>query len=166
MNISSDSAASDTTWQMLPVRARRAFVLGDIGAAVPLLGIGFGIAAAVTGVAPASAAALAGGVLGTFVGMVTGRHRHRHTRWRLDADGLAVARGRWWQRETCVPGVRVQHLDLRHGPLERRWRLATLVVHTAGTRLSAVTLAGLDAAEAERLRDALARPPEADGDAL
>ena len=72
---------------------------------------------------------------------------------------------RLWQRETRVPASRVQHLDLRHGPLERRWRLATLVVHTAGSRFSSVTVTGLDADDAERLRDRLARQLDNDDDA-
>ncbi len=70
-----------------------------------------------------------------------GGKRHATPRWRLDDDGLAVRRGRLWRSETRVPASRVQHLDLKHGPLERRRALATLVVHTAGTRNSAVTVA-------------------------
>ena len=68
-----------------------------------------------------------------------GGKQYRYTFWKLDADGLAIRRGRLWQRETRVPATRVQHLDLKRGPLQRQRRLATLVVHTAGTRHSAVT---------------------------
>jgi membrane protein YdbS with pleckstrin-like domain len=49
----------------------------------------------------------------------------------------------------------VQHLDIERGPIERRFGLATLVVHTAGTRLNAVRQPGFDEAAATRLRDAL-----------
>ena len=66
-------------------------------------------------------------------------------------------RGRIFFRETRVPASRVQHLDLKHGPLERRWKLATLVIHTAGSKMSAVSVTGLDAEDAEALRDRLAR---------
>ena len=59
-----------------------------------------------------------------------------------------------------MPQSRVQHLDLRRGPLQRRLDLSTLVIHTAGTRHSAVTVSGLDAGDAERLRDTLARQVE------
>ena len=83
-----------------------------------------------------------------------------------DGDGFALARGHWWRLETRVPASRVQHLDLKHGPLERRWRLATLVIHTAGSKMSAVSVSGLDAADAERLRDRLARQLDHDDDAL
>ena len=55
-----------------------------------------------------------------------------------------------------MPASRVQHVDLKHGPLERRFKLATLVVHTAAVHLSGITVRGLDDADAQRLRDALA----------
>lgn len=83
--------------------------------------------------------------------------RYRYTFWMLDEDGFAVRRGRLWQWETRVPTSRVQHLDLKRGPLERAHRLASLVLHTAGTRLSAVSISGLDDADAERLRDHFSR---------
>ena len=51
----------------------------------------------------------------------------------------------------------MQHLDLKRGPLERSHRLASLVLHTAGTRLSAVSISGLDDADAERLREHFSR---------
>ena len=38
----------------------------------------------------------------------------------------------------------------------KKARLATLVVHTAGTRLNAVSVSGLDQRDAERLRERLA----------
>lgn len=105
----------------------------------------------------AVAAAMLGGVIGA---------RLRHQRWRLDAEGLWLRQGRLWTRETRVPASRVQHVDLKHGPLERRARLATLVVHTAAAQLSGITVRGLDAADAQQLRDALARQLDDAGDAL
>ena len=91
-----------------------------------------------------------------FAVWVAGK-RYRYTFWMLDEDGFAVRRGRLWQWETRVPTSRVQHLDLKRGPLERAHRLASLVLHTAGTRLSAVSISGLDDADAERLRDHFSR---------
>jgi membrane protein YdbS with pleckstrin-like domain len=69
-----------------------------------------------------------------------------------------------WRHETQVPISRVQHLDLKRGPLERYFKLATLVIHTAGTRHSAVSVAGLDAVDAEHLRDTLGRQLDDDDD--
>ena len=48
---------------------------------------------------------------------------------------------------------------------ERTARLSTLVVHTAGTRMAAVSVSGLDAGDAEHLRERLATQVDHD-DAL
>lgn len=101
------------------------------------------------------------GAAGAWIGA-----RLRHQRWKLDQEGLWLRSGRLWWRETRVPASRVQHVDLKHGPLERRFRLATLVVHTAAVHLSGITVRGLDEADAQRLRDALARQLDDAGDAL
>ncbi|KLJ00174.1 hypothetical protein WQ56_10420 [Luteimonas sp. FCS-9] len=92
------------------------------------------------------------------------RRRWLRTRWRLDDDGLGIRRGHLWRSDVRVPGTRVQHLDIRRGPLERAFGLSTLTVHTAGTRNSAVALSGLEHAQAERLRDALAARAARDDD--
>lgn len=153
-------------WRPLPPRARRLFRITD----ALLLGLGLGFAgfllASVLDVGMVPVSGLAGIVAGIGLGLATGGHRHRRTRWLLDEEGFAVARGRWWRRETRVPATRVQHLDLKHGPLERRWRLATLVVHTAGSKFGAVSLSGLDADDAEALRARLSRQLDIDDDAL
>jgi uncharacterized protein len=83
--------------------------------------------------------------------------RYRHTYWKLDENGFSVRRGRVWQWETRVPSSRVQHLDIKRGPLERAHQLASLVLHTAGTRLNAVSISGLEDADAERLRNYFSR---------
>lgn len=158
--------AADEAWQPLPPRAQRLFALTDALVLAPMGAVGGWFLADVGEVLLPPQLALAGLVLGLIAGLLSGRHRFRHTRWRLDADGFAVARGRWWRRETLVPATRVQHLDLRHGPLERHWGLATLVIHTAGTRDNAVSLGGLEQAEAERLRESLARQPGDDDGAV
>jgi membrane protein YdbS with pleckstrin-like domain len=98
---------------------------------------------------------------GAYVGA-----RLRHQRWKLDDEGLWLRTGRMWRRETRVPASRVQHVDLKHGPLERRFRLATLVVHTAAVHLSGITVRGLDEDDAQVLRDRLARQLDDAGDAL
>lgn len=106
--------------------------------------------------------ALAGLLAGAAIGVL----RHRRIGWKLDDDGsLATRRGGVWRTDTLVPVSRVQHLDLERGPLERRLGLATLVVHTAGTRMAAVRLPLLALADAEALRTHLARQVETD-DAL
>lgn len=100
-------------------------------------------------------------LLGAYIGA-----RLRHQRWKLDAEGLWLRQGRMWWKETRVPLNRVQHVDLKHGPLERRAALATLVVHTAAVHLNGITVRGIPEADAERLRDTLARQLDDAADAL
>lgn len=82
-------------------------------------------------------------------------NRWRHTFWKLDDEALHVRRGKTWFKHICVPRSRVQHLDFERGPLERRYGLATLVVHTAGSQERAVRQSGLLLEDAEYLRDVL-----------
>lgn len=157
----------DTGWQPLPRRAKLLFLVGI----VPAFALPATIACTVLGIfiSEELGAPVGGWVLGPLAlllagafGAWLGTKQYTHTRWRVDAHGLAVRRGRFWQRETRVPATRVQHLDLKRGPLQR-WRdLATLVVHTAGTEHSAVSVPNLDLADAEHLRDRLGRQIEHD----
>lgn len=153
-------------WQPLPARAARLAALeGTFGGlfvpGAPLAAAWwfFDLPAGLWGAA-------SGLLVGALFGAWLGHRRLTRTRWRLDAQGLGLRRDLMWQTETQVPVSRVQHLDLRRGPLERRAGLATLIVHTAGTRLSVVTVSGLDDADAERLRDTLAHQLDQDADAL
>ncbi len=79
----------------------------------------------------------------------------RHLRFRVDAQGLQIRRGVLWRRVISIPTTRVQHTDVTQGPLQRRWNLATLTVHTAGTEGASIPLAGLRHEVALRLRDHL-----------
>lgn len=150
-----EEAVPDGAWQALPRRARTLFMLFGAGiglmAALPVFGLGSAI------LDDAAWAALLVALPCAAIGAWRGERSWRHTAWCLDEAGFTLRRGRFWRRETRVPQSRVQHLDLRRGPLQRRYGLSTLVIHTAGTRQSAVTISGLDADDAERLRDTLAR---------
>lgn len=149
-------------WQSLPARARLLFALPRAGFAVPIAVAGFVLASAAN--LPASLGLLLA-IPAAVAGLWIGLRQFRHVAWRLDGDGLAIRRGRMYQRETRVPATRVQHLDLKRGPWQRHRGLATLVVHTAGTRHSAVTLPHLDSEDAERLRDILGRQIDRDDEA-
>ncbi len=82
----------------------------------------------------------------------------RHARYRIrlqPVQGVVVERGVWWREQIWLPIARLQHLDVVQGPLERRWSMATLVLHTAGSHKHETRLPGLKLAEAQALRDAL-----------
>lgn len=155
-------------WQPLPPAARTvAGLVGALAWAAP----GVGLCVLASGVLPdglawrvpawlAILATMAG------LGLALGRARWRRTGWRLDARGLQVRRGLLWRSEVLVPRTRVQHLDIERGPIERRFGLATLVVHTAGTRLHALRQSGFPDADAVAIRDALLPEAGRHGDAL
>ena len=120
---------------------------------------------------PVDAAAVApppsaGAARDTGAGALLARMRCRRTTWHLDERGLHVRRGLVWRKEILVPRSRVQHLDLERGPIARRFGLATLVIHTAGTRLNALRQAGFLDEDAVALRDALLPEAERHDDAL
>ena len=100
------------------------------------------------------------------LGATFGYRRWKFTAWKLDDAGLHLRRGRAWRKEVLVPRSRVQHLDIERGPIERRYGLATLIVHTAGTRQHALRIAGLDDGDAVALRDALVPDPGHHDDVL
>ena len=83
-------------------------------------------------------------------------HR-KYRRWGYDMgdEQLRVLRGFLWRTDTIVPFNRIQHIDVAQGPLQRAYGLSTLIVHTAGTHNSIVTLPGLATADAEAMRETI-----------
>ncbi|MEV5873374.1 PH domain-containing protein [Streptomyces sp. NPDC052101] len=84
----------------------------------------------------------------------------RSWRYAERADDLLISRGVLWREETVVPYGRMQLVEVTSGPIERRFGLATVQLHTAAAATDA-TIPGLDPAEAERLRDRLTELGEA-----
>jgi len=79
-------------------------------------------------------------------------------------DGVLIRSGVWWRGELFVPRARIQHTEIQQGPLDRRWGMASVSIHTAGTSLESIKLPGLPRPVAEALRDALLdRKAHADG---
>ena len=68
---------------------------------------------------------------------------------------LQSVRGWMFHIDTIVPFVRVQHLDVTRGPLDKMFGTASLVVHTAGTHNSIVTVHGLAPDRAAEIRDVI-----------
>ena len=75
-------------------------------------------------------------------------------------DDLLVRRGVLLRRTSVVPYGRMQYVDVTAGPLDRRYGLSTVTLHTAAAATDA-TIPGLRTAEAVRLRDRLAALGEA-----
>jgi membrane protein YdbS with pleckstrin-like domain len=95
-------------------------------------------------------------VIWTAIGVIWWpRWQHKRWSYRLGSRLLELRYGVIWQVSVAIPLSRLQHVDLHRGPLERRWGLASLEMHTAGTRDASHTVPGLDVATASTLRDQL-----------
>ncbi len=105
-------------------------------------------------------AAMLGGVgagaVGAAIAVLLPPARYRAWRFRLREGDLVVRRGVLWRTVSVVPHARIQHVDTRHGPLERRLGLSRVIVHTAGSTGASVEVPGLSLEEAEALRERLA----------
>lgn len=75
----------------------------------------------------------------------------RHWSFEVGEKSLELSHGVLFREHGIIPWSRVQHVDVKHGPLDRRFGLAQLKVHTASAASDA-ELPGLDKDEAERLR--------------
>ena len=69
-------------------------------------------------------------------------------------DDLYVKHGALFRELVAVPYGRMQFVDVKAGPLEQAFGIATVRLHTASPRTNA-RIPGLPAAEAARLRDRL-----------
>lgn len=76
------------------------------------------------------------------------------------AEDLLVTRGILNRQLVVVPYGRMQYVDVTAGPLDRRFGLSTVQLHTAAAATDA-RIPGLVPAEAARLRDRLAARGEA-----
>ncbi len=70
-------------------------------------------------------------------------------------QGVRVRSGVLWRKEVWLPIARLQHLDVNQGPLGRKWGMARLVLHTAGTHDHELAVHGLSASVAHELREIL-----------
>ena len=89
--------------------------------------------------------------------------RYRYIRYRTDENGFTIRRGVLWRGVTSIPKARVQHTDVVQGPIQRRFGLARLVIHTAGTQDASVSLSGLSYEKALLIRDFLIERDGHDG---
>jgi membrane protein YdbS with pleckstrin-like domain len=75
--------------------------------------------------------------------------------WAEGGEELVIRRGRLFRTLVSVPYGRLQFVDVQSGPLQRRFGMATVELHTASPG-SGAQIPGLPTAEAEALRTRLA----------
>lgn len=148
-----------TAWSTLPERARTLFYIQ----AFLRLGLFW---------MPATAAAVAGLTAATSLttALVLGAawlvFRLVHAVWMpalsydrwaftLRQRDLLIAHGVLFRSVTAIPAQRIQHVDVRQGPLEQTLGLARVHVYTASGAGADGTIPGLLLGDAEALRDRL-----------
>ncbi|HEY6581605.1 MAG TPA: PH domain-containing protein [Rubrobacter sp.] len=89
--------------------------------------IRFGDVSLFLAVVPVLAVLVLGGMV---VGVAPGL-RWRRWRYEIRPDEIDLQRGILWVDRTLVPLARIQHVDTRQGPLQRRFGLSTVVFYTA-----------------------------------
>lgn len=100
-----------------------------------------------------------------FGGVVLGPGRiYRRLGYALDSRLIRIVRGWLFHVDTVVPFVRVQHIDVTRGPFDKVFGTASLIVHTAGTHNSVVTLPGLAPERASAIRDLIRAEIRADSE--
>ena len=160
-------------WQSFPPAAAQvAMITGTLWGV--LLGVGPALFVGVPVLVKTSFLSLVGSVLlmiGFVLAMIAtgtwlGYRSWKYAQWKLDDTGLHAKRGYVWRREILIPRSRVQHLDIERGPIERHFGLASLVVHTAGTRQHALRQSGFFDADAVALRDVLVPASDRHDDVL
>lgn len=77
-----------------------------------------------------------------------------HWRYEVGEDEVDLQHGVITQTRTLIPMARIQHVDTRRGPLQRRYRLASVILYTAA---GASEIPALADPIAEAVRDQIAR---------
>ncbi|MFB6103778.1 MAG: PH domain-containing protein [Halobacteriaceae archaeon] len=139
--------------ERLDPRVRIVWAVGALVSAVvvTVIGVGASLVWLDVGVIPG----LVVGVVVFVVGLVFLEFRFRVWRFEVREEELYIRRGVFTRVTTLVPYVRVQHVDSRRGPVERLVGLGSVVVYTAGSRGSDVTIPGLTRERAEALQQRL-----------
>ena len=144
--------ALDGTEHGLDPRLRKAWTLAAAAGAL-LAGIAV-IAVLVDGPAWLALLLVAAGVVLAVAGAVGARLEWASYRYRVTDDAVEITHGVIVQTLSVLPHRRIQQIDVRRGPVERRLGLATLVLRSAAATTDA-TLPGLADGDAVDLRAAL-----------
>jgi membrane protein YdbS with pleckstrin-like domain len=81
--------------------------------------------------------------------------RYRRWRYEIRRRDLFLSKGALFHVVTLIPFDRIQFVESRQGPLDRLFRLTSVLVYTAAGQAGSIP--GLDPAEAESLREELSK---------
>lgn len=146
--------ALDGAERGLDPRLRTAWTLAAAAVAVVAGSAGAVIAVIADGPAWLAVLFAAAGLVLAVAAAVGARLEWASYRYRVTDDAVEITHGVIVQTLSVLPHRRIQQIDVRRGPVERRLGLATLVLRSAAATTDA-TLPGLADADAVDLRAAL-----------
>ncbi len=85
-------------------------------------------------------------------------------KYALRQRDVIYTKGLLWQIRTSIPFNRIQHAELKQGPLERMYGLHSLKVFTAGGQSSDLVIPGLKEETALAIKDFILGKTASDGD--
>jgi len=100
-------------------------------------------------------------LLGALLGVLlfTAGKAFSNMGYALRKHDLVFRKGWLFEKLHIIPLKKIQHCQVKRGPLERRFGLASLKIFTAGGAGADITLSGLMQTDAERLKDWLVITP-------
>ncbi len=88
---------------------------------------------------------------------------YKNQAYALREKDVIYKRGVLVQKLTTVPFNRVQHCEIKQGPIERYFGLKTLEIYTAGGSGSDLLIPGLSGEKAQQLKDFIIKTTAIDG---
>jgi len=82
--------------------------------------------------------------------------------YQLRERDIVYQHGLWWQEETVIPFVRIQHSEVTQGPLERIYGFSSLKLFTAGGNKSDLSIPALSTETAHKLENYVTQKAELD----
>lgn len=79
-------------------------------------------------------------------------HADKHKHFALREHDISYSSGIFFRKMITQPVVRVQHIELKQGPLERKAALARLQLFSAGGALHTFEIPGLHLVQAQQIR--------------
>jgi len=89
--------------------------------------------------------------------------RYRAWRYAIRPHDVLLHYGVVWRMRRCIPRLRIQHVDIESGPIDRAFGMVKLTLYTAGTNAAVGTIPGLLPQDAEALRETLLKTGRSDG---
>lgn len=94
-------------------------------------------------------------VLGMGLSMIWAVADARRRRWALREQDVLYRSGVLWHSMVILPVVRIQHVEVSAGPVERWFDLQRIKCFTAGGMMTDLVLIGLQRNDADRVRQHL-----------